>query len=114
MKLHELVQFKSKIEKKRNLFELPSLPDSEWEYMLKKAKSIKESNIYDTHSYSSFMYSKKMSLALSMAIIVALVISFFNTEFLRGYKSFKSEGVAPHITQRVNVPSEKISNNSFI
>ena len=118
MKLHEFVQFKNKIEKKRNLFDLPSLPDSAWEYMLQRAKTMKEIEVTKTYSFftlfTSFMCSKKMSFALSMAIIVALVVSLFNMEFMEEYNAFKEEGNSSHQTHRVNVPVINVSDNSFI
>ncbi|WP_295157330.1 hypothetical protein [uncultured Brachyspira sp.] len=76
MKLHSMMQFKSKIEKKRHYFDLPTLPDSEWQYMFQKAKmeSMKKKEFNPLYA---FMCSVRLSLALSLAIVLILTLSLF-------------------------------------
>ena len=53
MKLHEMMQFKTKIERKRSYFNLNNLPDDEWVRMLNRAKV--ESTIVKKENTLSFM-----------------------------------------------------------
>ena len=109
MKLHEMMQFKSRIEKKRHCFDLPNLPDREWQYMLQRAKmeSVKESSI---NPFYAFMCSARLSFALSTAIVLALVFSLTyskpddNTDIKANTAS----------TTRTNVNVVNVSNSSFI
>ncbi|WP_300369751.1 hypothetical protein [Brachyspira sp.] len=76
MKLHDMMQFKSKIEKKRYHFDLPSLPDREWQYMLQRAK-MESMNKKELNPIYAFMCSVRLSLALSTAIVLVLALSLF-------------------------------------
>ena len=74
MKLHEMMQFKSKIERRKHYFDLPSLPDREWQYMLQRAK-MESSKKNEFNPFYAFMCSARLSFALSSAIVLALVLS---------------------------------------
>lgn len=38
MKLYEIMKFKNRIEKRKSYFELPTLPDREWQHLLSIAR----------------------------------------------------------------------------
>lgn len=110
MKLYEIMKFKNRIEKRKSYFELPTLPDREWQHLLsiariEKTNDIKDYNIVD--KLYSFMCSKKLSFVLSIAIIVALMFSLL---FSNAY----NENNNTASNNRVNTPIVNISNNSFI
>ena len=110
MKLYEIMKFKNRIEKRKSYFELPTLPDREWQHLLsiariEKTNDIKDYNIAD--KLYSFMCSVRLSFILSIAIIVILTFSllFFTTI---------NENNNAASSNRVNVPVVNVSNNSFI
>ena len=105
MKLYEIMKFKNRIEKRKSYFELPTLPDREWQHLLsiariEKTNDIKDYNIAD--KLYSFMCSKKLSFVLSIAIIV-----LFSNAVNENNNNTAS-------SNRVNAPIVNISNNSFI
>ena len=110
MKLYEIMKFKNRIEKRKSYFELPTLPDREWQHLLsiariEKTNDIKDYNIAD--KLYSFMCSKKLSFVLSIAIIVALMFSLL-------FSNAVNENNNTASNNRVNAPIVNISNNSFI
>lgn len=84
MKDVEVHQFKSKLEAKRGVFcSFNVLEESEWNCMLEKAKASSRAYIGNRENISttansifSFLSSKKLSAALSFALIVVLLASF--------------------------------------
>lgn len=110
MKLYEIMKFKNRIEKRKSYFELPTLPDREWQHLLsiariEKTNDIKDYNIAD--KLYSFMCSKELSFVLSIAIIVALMFSLL-------FSNAVNENNNTASNNRVNAPIVNISNNSFI
>lgn len=111
MKLYEIMKFKNRIEKRKSYFELPTLPDREWQHLLsiariEKTNDIKDYNIAD--KLYSFMCSKKLSFVLSIAIIVALMFSLLFSNAVNENNNNTAS------TNRINTPIVNISNNSFI
>lgn len=109
MKLHDMMQFKSKIEKKRHHFDLPSLPDREWQYMLQRAKmeSMKKNEISPLYA---FMCSARLSIALSTAIVLVLALSLF-------YSNPDRENIHKTNTassNKTNINVVNVANSSFI
>lgn len=111
MKLHEMMQFKTKIERKRNYFNLNNLPDDEWARMLNRAKAesaiIKKENTLFDYMYS-MMCSRKLSFVLSMAIIAALILSFLYTN-PSVIKNNELDNINTASTNRRNVPAINVS-----
>lgn len=109
MKLHDMMQFKSKIEKKRHHFDLPSLPDREWQYMLQRAKmeSMKKSEISPLYA---FMSSARLSIALSTAIILVLALSLF---YVNPNKK-DSHNTNTASSSKTNINVVNVANSSFI
>ena len=111
MKLHEMMQFKSKIEKKRDSFNLPDLPDREWQYMLQRAKMESMSKTKVNPLYA-FMCSVRLSFALSTAIVLALVISLLYSN--PNSKEVNSPRANTASTTRSNVDVVNVANSNFI
>ena len=111
MKVHEMMQFKSEIEKKRHYFDLPSLPDREWQYMLQRAKmeNIKNTKI---NPFYAFMCSARLSFALSTAIVLALVFSLLYSA--PNSNDNNNLNVNTASTTRTNVNVVNVANSSFI
>lgn len=112
MKLYEIIKFKNRIEKRKSYFDLPALPDKEWQHLLsvariEKANDIKDYNV--ANKLYSFMCSKKLSFVLSIAIIVVLMFSLL---FSNSVNENTNNNTASN--NRVNVPVVNVSNNSFI
>ncbi|WP_297285223.1 hypothetical protein [uncultured Brachyspira sp.] len=112
MKLHEMMQFKTKIERKRNYFNLNNLPDDEWARMLSRAKAestrvVKKENSLFDYMYS-MMCSRKLSFVLSMAIIAALILSFLYTN-PSVIKNNELDNINTASTNRRNVPVINVS-----
>ncbi|ANN64171.1 hypothetical protein OFR22_07825 [Brachyspira hyodysenteriae] len=109
MKLHDMMQFKSKIEKKRHHFDLPSLPDREWQYMLQRAKmeSMKKNEISPLYA---FMSSARLSIALSTAILLVLALSLFygNPNKDNSHKTNTAS------SSKTNINVVNVANSSFI
>ncbi|MBW5398166.1 hypothetical protein [Brachyspira pilosicoli] len=111
MKLHEMMQFKAKIERKRNYFNLNNLPDDEWARMLSRAKVestiVKKENTLFDYMYS-MMCSRKLSFVLSMAIIAALILSFLyaNPSVI---KNSELDNINTASTNRRNIPVINVS-----
>ena len=111
MKLHEMMQFKTKIERKRNYFSLNNLPDDEWARMLSRAKAestiVRKENTLFNYIYS-MMCSRKLSFVLSMAIIAALILSFLyaNPSVI---KNNELDSINTASTNRRNVPVINVS-----
>ncbi|ASJ22001.1 hypothetical protein [Brachyspira hampsonii] len=109
MKLHDMMQFKSKIEKKRHHFDLPSLPDREWQYMLQRAKmeSMKKNEVTP---FYAFMSSARLSIALSTAIVLVLALSLFY-----GNPSKEdSHNTNTASSRKTNINVVNVANSSFI
>lgn len=114
MKMHELIQFKTKLEDKREMFILPSsLPDNEWQIMLSRAKieacnseDRKENTIY------SFLSSMRLSLALSFAIILAVTITY--TSYSSHNNVRNTERTNSAIAPRVSPPAVNVSIGNYI
>lgn len=116
MKLHELIQFKSKLEDKQDMFILPNLSDTEWQSMLSHAKigvynynkkEVKSNSIY------TFLSSAKLSFALSLAIIITTVVTYttFSTpNTINDERSYNNASVSP----RVEPPVVNVSSNNYI
>lgn len=109
MKLHEMMQFKTKIERKRSYFNLNNLPDDEWVRMLNRAKveSTKKENTLFDYMYT-MMCSRKLSFVLSMAIIAALILSFLYTN-PSVIKNSELDNINTASTNRRNVPVINVS-----
>ena len=109
MKLHDMMQFKSKIEKKRHHFDLPSLPDREWQYMLQRAKmeSMKKNEISPVYA---FMSSARLSIALSTAIVLVLALSLF----YGNPNKDDSPKTNTASSNKTNVNVVNVANSSFI
>ena len=109
MKLHEMMQFKSKIERRKHYFDLPSLPDREWQYMLQRAK-MESSKKNEFNPFYAFMCSARLSFALSSAIVLALVLSllYSNPQDDTNTKTNTAS------TTRTNVNVVNVANSSFI
>ena len=85
MKNQEFIEFKQKIENKRDIFNVNILPEYEWSMMLEKAKrdsehvglSIKNSrlDIYMQNFYSVFS-SLRLSATISIMLFIALIIGY--------------------------------------
>ena len=111
MKLHEMMQFKSKIEKKRDSFNLPNLPDREWQYMLQRAK-MESMRKNDINPLYAFMTSARLSFALSTAIVLALVISLLYSNPNNSESNNTRTNTAS--TSRGNVDIVNVANSNFI
>ncbi|WP_304331140.1 hypothetical protein [Brachyspira innocens] len=109
MKLHEMMQFKSKIERRKHYFDLPSLPDREWQYMLQRAK-MESSKKNEFNPFYAFMCSARLSFALSSAIVLALVLSllYSNPQDDTNTKTNTAS------TTRTNINVVNVANSSFI
>ncbi|MDO6994705.1 hypothetical protein Q5M87_11875 [Brachyspira innocens] len=109
MKLHEMMQFKSKIERRKHYFDLPSLPDREWQYMLQRAK-MESSKKNEFNPFYAFMCSARLSFALSSAIVLALVLSllYSNPQDETNTKTNTAS------TARTNINVVNVANSSFI
>ena len=91
MKKKELIRFKNKLESKREIFDIPELPASEFEAMLMQAK-IKVNLAVEVNKKENMLRklmpvfsSLKLSASLSLAIIVAMIIGYtfiFNSGLL--------------------------------
>lgn len=114
MKLHEIIQFKSRIEKRKSYFDLPVLPDSEWRYLLQRAKIVNAEDINKKSALLdklySLMCSARLSFVLSAVIIAVLTLSLLLFSNTAGEN--KNNNTASN--NRVNVPVVNVSNNSFI
>ncbi|ADG70961.1 hypothetical protein [Brachyspira murdochii] len=109
MKLHEMMQFKSKIERRKHYFDLPSLPDREWQYMLQRAK-MESSKKNEFNPFYAFMCSARLSFALSSAIVLALVLSLlYSTP--QDDTNIKTNTAS---TTRNNINVVNVANSSFI
>ncbi|WP_028330118.1 hypothetical protein [Brachyspira alvinipulli] len=111
MKLHEMMQFKSKIEKKRDSFNLPNLPDREWQYMLQRAK-MESMRKNDINPFYAFMTSARLSFALSTAIVLALVISLLYSN--PNNNEVNNSRANNASTTRGNVDIVNVANSNFI
>lgn len=109
MKLHEMMQFKSKIERRKHYFDLPSLPDREWQYMLQRAK-MESSKKNEFNPFYAFMCSARLSFALSSAIVLALVLSllYSNPQDDTNTKTNTAS------TTRTDINVVNVANSSFI
>lgn len=109
MKLHEMMQFKSKIERRKHYFDLPSLPDREWQYMLQRAK-MESSKKNEFNPFYTFMCSARLSFALSSAIVLALVLSllYSNPQDDTNTKTNTAS------TTRTDINVVNVANSSFI
>ena len=109
MKLHEMMQFQSKIERRKHYFDLPSLPDREWQYMLQRAK-MESSKKNEFNPFYAFMCSARLSFALSSAIVLALVLSllYSNPQDDTNTKTNTAS------TTRTNINVVNVANSSFI
>lgn len=111
MKFHEIRQFKSKIEKKKEYFDLPSLPDKEWQYMLQKVK-MERLNKNNINPFYALMCSSKVSFALSTAIlfilVFAMLLSILNDNKVNNAKRNATS------TSRVNINIVNVANSNFI
>ncbi len=114
MKLHEIIRFKNRIEKRKSYFDLPDLPEKEWNYLLQRARAINVKDIGNENSISdklySFMCSRRLSFVLSIAIIMVLALSLLFSANIN--ESSNKNNTASN--NRVNVPVVNVSNNSFI
>ncbi len=85
MKNQEFIEFKQKLENKREIFSVNVLPECEWSMMLEKAKrnslnanlSMKNSrlDVYIQNFYSVFS-SLRLSATISIMLFIALVIGY--------------------------------------
>ena len=111
MKLHEIIRFKNRIEKRKSYFDLPDLPEKEWNYLLQRARVVNEG--FDEKGAENKFYcllcSTKLSFVLSAAIILILMFSFFSTTVNENTNSNNRAS-----NNRVDVPVVNVSNNSFI
>ena len=111
MKLHEIIRFKNRIEKRKSYFDLPDLPEKEWNYLLQRARVVNEG--FDEKGSENKLYcllcSTKLSFVLSAAIILILMFSFFSTTVNENTNSNNTAS-----NNRVDVPVVNVSNNSFI
>ena len=113
MKLHEIMQFKNRIEKRKSYFDLPDLPEKEWNYLLQRARISNLKDNYENKISSklySFMCSARLSFVLSIAIITVLALSLLFSANINE-SSNKNNSAS---NNRVNVPVVNVSNNSFI
>lgn len=111
MKLHEMIRFKSRIEKRKSYFDLPDLPEREWNHLLQRAKIVNEGfkeNTVDNRLYS-LMCSAKLSFVLSAAIILILMFSLFSATVSENTNNNNTAS-----NNRMDVPVVNVSNNSFI
>ncbi|WP_295161776.1 hypothetical protein [uncultured Brachyspira sp.] len=111
MKLHDMMQFKSKIEKKRHHFDLPNLPDREWQHMLHRAKM----ETMDKNKFNPlyvFMCSFKLSLALSTAIVLMLSLFLFYGNTGRFRSNSIKTNTASSVRNKENIVN--VVNSSFI
>ena len=111
MKLHEMMQFKSKIERRKHYFDLPSLPDREWQYMLQRAK-MESSKKNEFNPFYAFMCSARLSFALSTAIVLALVISLLYSN--PNDNEVNNSRANNASTTRGNVDIVNVANSNFI
>lgn len=109
MKLHEMMQFKSKIERRKHYFDLPSLPDREWQYMLQRAK-MESSKKNEFNPFYAFMCSARLSFALSSAIVLALVLSLLYSN----PQDDTNTKINTASTTRTNINVVNVANSSFI
>lgn len=110
MKLYEIIQFKNRIEKRKSYFDLPDLPEKEWNHLLQRARAINLKDINErsmaNNKLYSFMCSARLSFVLSVAIII---LSFSLLLFISVDKNSNNTA-----SNNVNVPVVNVSNNSFI
>lgn len=113
MKMHELIQFKTKLEDKREMFILHSLPDNEWQTMLSRAKTESCDNEKKENIMYSFLSSMRLSFALSLAIILAFMVTYSSFSSLNAEnieRKYDNTAIAP----RVSPPAVNVSIDNFI
>lgn len=82
MKKEELIRFKNKLESKREVFNIPELPDREFEAMLMQAKIKVNANVEISKKERTLnrimpvFSSLKLSATLSLAIFIAMIIGY--------------------------------------
>ena len=111
MKLHEIIRFNNRIEKRKSYFDLPDLPDKEWNHLLQRARIVNEGfkeSAVENRLYS-VMCSAKLSFVLSAAIILILTFSLFSATVSENTNNNNTAS-----NNRVDVPIVNVSNNSFI
>ncbi|WP_432631479.1 hypothetical protein [Brachyspira sp.] len=114
MKLHEIIRFKNRIEKRKSYFDLPDLPEKEWNYLLQRARAVNIRDIDEdkiSNKLYSFMCSARLSFVLSIAIIMVLAFSLLFSVNINENKNTTNNTAS---NNRVDVPVVNVSNNSFI
>lgn len=111
MKLYEIIQFKNRIEKRRYYFDLPDLPEKEWNHLLQRARAINLKDINENSMASNKLYSFMCSARLSFVLSVAIIILSFSLLFFTSVNKNSNNNTA---SNNVNVPVVNVSNNSFI
>ena len=113
MKLHEIIRFKNRIEKRKSYFDLPDLPEKEWNYLLQRARAVNMNYTYEdriSNKLYSFMCSARLSFVLSIAIIMVLMFSLLFSTNINENKNTNNTAS----NNRVDVPVVNVSNNSFL
>lgn len=110
MKLYEIIQFKNRIEKRKSYFDLPDLPEKEWNHLLQRARAINLKDINERSMANNKLYSFMCSARLSFVLSVAIIILSFSLLLFTSVDK-NSNNTA---SNNVNVPVVNVSNNSFI
>lgn len=124
MRNQELIEFKQKLESKREIFDVNVLPEYEWSVMLEKAKrdtvdlhlSSRNSRlgVYTQNFYSVFS-SLKLSATISIMLFIALVIGY--TIFMGdNYRTIKKTNNSAINRSRMDIkpPVINVSAKGFI
>lgn len=111
MKLHEMIQFKNRIEKRKSYFDLPDLPEKEWNHLLQRARIISVKDVNEKSMANDKLYSFMCSARLSFALSIAIIILSFSLLFFTSVNKNSNNNTA---SNNVNVPVVNVSNNSFI
>lgn len=110
MKLYKIIQFKNRIEKRKSYFDLPDLPEKEWNHLLQRARAINLKDINERSMANNKLYSFMCSARLSFVLSVAIIILSFSLLLFTSVDK-NSNNTA---SNNVNVPVVNVSNNSFI
>jgi len=120
MKKEELIRFKNKLESKREVFDIPELPNGEFEAMLMQAKiklnlNMELSEKEDVLGRIMPVFSSlKLSATLSLAILMAMIIGY--TFIFNGSVFYREQSPSNNTTSKssIHLPVVNVSAKGLI
>lgn len=129
MKKEGFIKFKEKLESKKPIFDIPNLPDCEFEYILYKAKVESKcstnrnkntssffcfSNLYkNTHNlFFSLKFSAFLFCMLTLVVLVGYIFVFRSNSFIKNNYTDKVNTAGRSTIDNTNIVN--VSKNGFI